>query len=209
MRKTLPYLGVWIVAGLLAVTLARVGVSMVTERVTVDRPAPLSATQVRDKRTRATETPLTDELTTTTIGSNPVDPASPIENPSDPSTSDPSTSDPSPSGGSPTATSAPPTGNSGTGPNGPAPTGPAVTTASVTRTYDLVGGTVTLRFTSAQVTVLTATPKAGFSVDIDETHENGTRVEFESEDHRSRVDAWWDGGPQDEVREEDESFISP
>ena len=207
MRKTLPYLGVWIVAGLLAVTLASVGVSMVTERVTVDRPAPLSATQVRDKRTRATETPLTDELTTTTIVSNPVDPASPIENPSDPSTSDPS-----PSGGSPPPTPAPPTDNSGTGTNGPAPTAPAtppVTTASVTRTYDLVGGTVTLRFTSAQVTVLTATPKAGFSVDIDQTHENGTRVEFESEDHRSRVDAWWDGGPQDDVREEAESFISP
>ena len=67
----------------------------------------------------------------------------------------------------------------------------------------MVGGTATLRFSAAGVTVLTATPKPGFSVDTSSTHGNGVRVEFESDDHRSRVDAWWDGGPQDEVREDD------
>ena len=50
--------------------------------------------------------------------------------------------------------------------------------------------------------MVVATPAAGFTVDIGESHDGGARVEFESDDHRSRVDGWWDGGPQDEVRED-------
>ena len=50
--------------------------------------------------------------------------------------------------------------------------------------------------------MVVATPAAGFTVDIGESHDGGARVEFESDDHRSRLDAWWDGGPQDEVRED-------
>ena len=49
-RKTLPYLGAWFIAGLLAVALASVGVSMVTEQVTTNnRPAALGAAEVRDE----------------------------------------------------------------------------------------------------------------------------------------------------------------
>ena len=196
MRKTLPYLGVWFVAGLLAMVLASAGVSMVTDRVTVDRPAPLSATQVRDELAGAAETPAAD-VSAGTVGSNPAAPTPSIE-----PLGDPSTGESPPSGGSgSTTTSAPPSGANGPAPT--TPTAPPVTPASVTRTYDLIGGTVTLRFTSTGVTVVTATPKAGFSVDIGEGHDNGARVEFEREDHQSRLDGWWDHGPQDEVREED------
>lgn len=74
--------------------------------------------------------------------------------------------------------------------------------AAETRTYPLVGGTATLRFTEAGVAVVTATPNPGFSVDVEPEHGNGVQVEFESEDHESRVDGWWSGGPQDRVREE-------
>jgi hypothetical protein len=28
------------------------------------------------------------------------------------------------------------------------------------------------------------------------------RVEFENDSHRSRIEGWWDGGPQDRVREQ-------
>lgn len=196
MRKTLPYLGVWFVAGLLAIVLASAGVSMVTDRVTVDRPAPFSATQVRDELAGATETPAFDGSAGTVVA----DPAAPT--PSIEPLGDPSTGESPPSGGSAsTTTAAPPSGANGPGPTTPA--APPVTPASVTRTYDLVGGTVTLRFTNTGVTVVTAAPKAGFSVDVGEGHDNGARVEFESEDHQSRLDAWWDNGPQDEVREED------
>lgn len=68
-----------------------------------------------------------------------------------------------------------------------------------TRTYALVGGTVSLRFEPSGVTVAFANPAGGFDVEVEEEHGNGVRVEFESESHRSRVTGWWDGGPRDEV----------
>jgi hypothetical protein len=66
-----------------------------------------------------------------------------------------------------------------------------------------VGGTASLRFSATGVTVLSASPAPGFTVDIGDSHSGGKRVEFERDGHRSRLDAWWDGGPQDEVREDD------
>jgi hypothetical protein len=53
------------------------------------------------------------------------------------------------------------------------------------------------------VKVLVASPNAGYSVEIDPTHDNGIRVEFRSDAHRSRVDGWWEDGPRDDVDEED------
>jgi hypothetical protein len=75
--------------------------------------------------------------------------------------------------------------------------------AAETRTYALVGGTATLRFSPEGVTVVTATPNPGFSVDVEAEHGNGVKVEFESDAHESRVDGWWDGGPVERVRESD------
>jgi hypothetical protein len=66
-----------------------------------------------------------------------------------------------------------------------------------------VGGTATLRFSVDGVEVVVATPNAGYSVEISDTHSNGVGVEFDSDGHRSRVEGWWESGPQDEVREED------
>lgn len=81
---------------------------------------------------------------------------------------------------------------------------PTTTTeAAETRTYALVGGTATLRFAPSGVTVVAAAPNPGFSVETNPEHGNGIRVEFESDDHRSRVTGWWEDGPRDEVREED------
>lgn len=82
----------------------------------------------------------------------------------------------------------------------PATTGP-VDAPAETRSYALVGGTATLRFSPQGVTVVTATPNPGFSVDVEPEHGNGVKVEFESEAHESRVDGWWDGGPVERVSE--------
>ena len=73
------------------------------------------------------------------------------------------------------------------------------------RTYNLVGGTAALRFSPSGVTVEYATPKAGFTVEVEPENVNGVKVEFESADHKSRVDGWWDNGPRDRVREDSES----
>jgi hypothetical protein len=114
-----------------------------------------------------------------------------------------------------TTTSAPPTSvtiptttttTRGTTPTSAPP--PATTTsappsvAATTRSYDLVGGTVTLRFSPSGVSVVVATPAPGFSVELGSTHGTGKQVEFEGEGHKSEVEGWWDGGPQDEVRED-------
>jgi hypothetical protein len=92
-----------------------------------------------------------------------------------------------------------------TAPPSPPPTSPPPTTAAAgtTRTYNLVGGDVALRYEASGVTVLYATPRAGFTAEVGNSHGNGRSVRFEGEGHRSEVVGWWDGGPQDEVREDD------
>lgn len=165
----------WFAAGVAAVLLGSVSVSMVGNRVTGSRPAPLSAADVRHQLdvTEATSTTVATSTTTTTAPPPPpttATPAAPASRPPSPTT-----------------------------------TAPVPTTREVPaelRTYTLVGGTVTLRFTASRVTVEVATPNPGFALDIEPTHTNGVRVELEGEDHRSRVEGWWDDGPRDEVHEE-------
>lgn len=74
--------------------------------------------------------------------------------------------------------------------------------AGETRTYNLQGGTASLRFSPAGVEVVFANPAPGFSVEAEPEHTNGVKVEFESDTHESRVDGWWDGGPVDRISEE-------
>lgn len=192
MRKTSLYVAVWFVAGVGAVALATGAVSMVGSQVTGDRPAPLSADQVRSELAAAAAS-----STTTVSGTPTTGPGSAITE----------------TGGAPTTT----TPDSSGGPGGPAPTvapsdpGPSPTTTAPppaatpteTRTYTLVGGTATLQFGPSGVTVLAASPNPGYDVELEPTHDTGVRVEFESDGHRSRVEGWWDGGPRDEVEETD------
>ena len=81
---------------------------------------------------------------------------------------------------------------------------PPADASATTRTYRMEGGVVTLRFAPAGVEVVGATPNEGFTVDSEPEHGNGVKVEFGSDGHESRVDAWWDGGPQVERREDGE-----
>ncbi len=94
-----------------------------------------------------------------------------------------------------TSTAAPPA----TSPAGASTGDPAV--AEETRTYLLVGGTATLRFSPAGVTVVAANPNPGFSVEI-EPEGTGVEVSFRHDGHRSKVEAWWADGPRDAVEEE-------
>jgi hypothetical protein len=87
-------------------------------------------------------------------------------------------------------------------------TAPPVDASATTRTYRMEGGVVTLRFTPDGVDVVGATPNEGFTVDTEPEHGNGVKVEFESDGHESRVDAWWDGGPQVERRENGEDVVA-
>jgi hypothetical protein len=95
----------------------------------------------------------------------------------------------------------PPTTPPGTGDQ--TPQRPTTTTAdepaAETRTYNLGGGAVTLRFSPDGVEVASAVPKLGYEVRSQPTDDNGWRVEFVGDEARSRVEGWWDGGPQDRV----------
>jgi hypothetical protein len=210
-RKIALYIAAWLAAGAGAVTLATGGVSMVGNQVTGSRPAPLSADDVRielegggDPDHRAAEPATTIAVAPTTTVA-----------PTDVTT---------PDGQAPTTTSVPPAPSSGPAPrtNLPGATttttvvatpGAGATTTTTTtppsnvqtRTYNLIGGTATLRFSPDGVNVVVASPNSGFSVQVEPSHEGaGVQVEFSSEGHQSQVEGWWDGGPVDEVEESDE-----
>lgn len=68
------------------------------------------------------------------------------------------------------------------------------------QTFVLIGGTTEVRYAGGDVTVLWATPNPGFTVTI-EPESPGWKVDFRSDDHRSRLDVWWSGGPQHSIEE--------
>jgi hypothetical protein len=70
------------------------------------------------------------------------------------------------------------------------------------RTYQLVGGSVGVRFENGAAHLLWATPKTGFSV---ESSGPGSQVDvrFRSDSHQSRLRAFWENGPQQEIEESD------
>jgi hypothetical protein len=193
MRKTVLLAAIWLAAAVGALAAASVGVSMVGSQVTGDRPAPLSASEVREELRSAASTTIaaapTGSVPASSAGAGGADAGDAV------------------GGGAATSTAAPPAPTSTV--SGPAPSspttvaGPATPTASEVRTYHLHGGTATLRFEPAGVTVVAATPEPGFSVSIEPEDGTGVQVDFEGHDHRSRVTGWWAGGPQDETREDD------
>ena len=170
---------------------------MVGRQVTADRPSPLSADEVRSQLRDGDDQPPDDTTPGSTI----------------PGEAESSTTTLPEPGGGPTVTGddgAPPPATDVTASPGtePAAGGGTTTTAPPapapeTRSYTLVGGSATLRFSSSGVTVVSATPNAGFAVETESTHDTGVRVRFRSDSHESEVEGWWENGPRDEVQEED------
>lgn len=84
---------------------------------------------------------------------------------------------------------------------GPSTSAP-VTTASEVRSYALVGGSATLRYEPGRVTVVTAEPRQGFTVEVQGDGTAEARVEFDSDGHRSRLRGAWEDGPRERVEED-------
>lgn len=189
-------------AAAVALAVAWQGVGVVANQVTEDRPAALSAAEVRDRLEETTTSTTSTTSTTTSSSSAPGEATTSTAGAAVPGTQGAPTSVPS-GGPAPTSTSPPAT----TATTAPADPGTTTTTAPAgeTRTYNLVGGSVSLRFSPSGVTVVLANPNPGFDVSQQPEQGNGVKVEFRSDTHRSRVDGWWDGGPQDRVREEPDS----
>ena len=81
-----------------------------------------------------------------------------------------------------------------------------VTSTGVVHTFDSVECLISFLETGdlpSAVEVLWASPNPGFDVRI-VPESPGMKVEFRADHHRSRIDAWWAGGPQHEIREDPE-----
>ncbi len=57
--------------------------------------------------------------------------------------------------------------------------------------HQLIGGVVTIQSAPGLVSLLSATPGAGFSVEIDDPGPDRVKVEFESPTHESKFEARW------------------
>lgn len=86
---------------------------------------------------------------------------------------------------------------------------PAPAPTMSTKTFALVGGTVTFRCTGNVISLFSATPNSGFQVEKIETENGGQQieVEFESATHKSEIKASCVGGQVQagEIKEESES----
>jgi len=71
-------------------------------------------------------------------------------------------------------------------------------------TYDSQGGTVTVRFEAGQAHVRLITAHSGFSCEDDSNSSTvDVRCQSISDNHESRIRAFWDNGPQHSIEEKD------
>jgi len=197
-RRVLFYGFGWLGAAALAVLLAWQGVARVGTGITDRAPRPLSAEDAREALGAMPGVPATGAP-----GRTPGTEASPAPG-GDKSGVAPTTTTTRPRPAvTPPSTRPPVSTPPSTRPAAPAPSSPPTSTAgSVVRTYNLVGGSATLRFDpSGTVTVVWADPNPGYRVEVDNRSDGGVRIRFDGSSHRSELEAWWDNGPQDRIDE--------
>ena len=181
----------WVVATGLATVLAWRAVELVSSEVT-ERPAvPLSDDQVARALGTGAAAPATTGTTETVPGPGATGPEGTSTSARAPATSPSTATSTSTAGPAPTAT--PTTSTTST-----------TMAPAVTRTLVAQGGQVAVRYADGGVELLWARPESGFTVDVEKAGPDEVDVRFESDDHRSRVRAFWRNGvPAEEVREED------
>lgn len=82
------------------------------------------------------------------------------------------------------------------------PVPPTPVIQSQTRTFTLTGGSVAVSFAPDNLSVLWATANPGFTSEIKKASGDEIVVEFESDNHESKLKATWDNGPVHEIEEE-------
>jgi hypothetical protein len=177
-RRRTAMVALWALGTMFAAFVAWRGVAVVGDAVTGDRPDALSGDDV------ATALAAASASTASTASTGE-------------STSAPSTGAPS---GTSATTARPRTPTT----NLPATAPPTTAPSGSIRNYNLVGGTATIRFTPTSVTVVLTRPRDGFSVRVEQQSPTSVEVRFESDDHESRLEAFWSGGPRDDIEERDE-----
>ena len=193
MRPSVLVVAGWVAATVAVTGVAVAGVQIVSSRVVEPLP-PIAAAE---PSIPPSPTPSVSDTSPTPLVIDPTVSESPdagqTVSPRPTTTPPPPTSSPSP-----TSTPTPTTSPTDDDDDDDEPT------TSELRSYSVVGGSVTLRFSPGKVEVVSVQPNPGFSVDIEGDGTAEASVKLESEDHESRVKGWWEAGhgPRDEVRED-------
>lgn len=193
MRPSVLVVAGWVTATVAVTGVAVAGVQIVSSRVVEPLP-PIAAA---DPSTPPSPTPSVSDPSPTPLVIDPTVSESP--DPGQTVSPRPRTTPPRPtSSPSPTSTPTPTTSPTDDDDDDDEPA------ASELRSYSVVGGSVTLRFSPGKVEVVSVQPNPGFSVDIEGDGTAEASVKLESESHESRVKGWWEAGhgPRDEVRED-------
>jgi hypothetical protein len=153
----------------------------------------IAAAAVGSVRDQVTETPtaMIPTTTVTTLGpAGPSDPAADVG--SAPTTTAPTTTAPTTTT-TPTTTlpdvSATTTTTAATTTTTAAPTTTTTPPPTEIRSYELIGGSVTVEVGNGTVGLAGASPKAGFSMDVENSGPEKVEVEFESDHHESSFSA--------------------
>ncbi len=90
-----------------------------------------------------------------------------------------------------------------TGPTTTQPPARSTTTlpaGTVAQTFNVTGGTALVWFSPAGAVVKWATAADGWTARIEASEHGGSQIEFRRGEARTRLDVWWDKGPQNQVR---------
>jgi len=206
MRRAFGYAGAWLAATSVAVSISWLGCAIVLNGSSGQTPPVLAAL-----RSHTATAPVAPALGATMVSAPPpaTSPAA-AERATGPYVS--RSSRPAVPGGPPTTvqrgtppphrlkptvlpTSVPPTPSS-------TPTPKAIgTPSSVDETYQVTGGTATLRFTVGKVLVLALEPSPGYEGALDQSRPDELIVIFKRPGQESDLHAAWDGGPSASVTE--------
>jgi hypothetical protein len=183
--RRIAYLLIWLAVTLTAVFIASAAVSSVRDQVTDTPTAMLPPTTIAPDRTEQQIPDLTQ-------------PASPayIDGSSSPTTAAPTTTTSVPL--QPTTTVPSTTISSSPTPS-PAPTTTTTTTATVPptteiRSYELVGGSVSVEIGDGTVRLAGASPKPGFTMEVESSGPEKVEVEFHNDEHRSKFSGKFEDG---------------
>lgn len=208
MQRVVLFGLVWLAVTTAAVGVAWAGVQIVSTRVV--EPLPPEALALASGSSEAPDpSPTAGGPTVAATPSPRATPGSGSAGSPAPAAASPATPSPSPA-----ATAEPPEDTSGAGGTTPRADPPEDAggdqAAGELRSYRVAGGSVTLRFAPGVVTVVAAVPRNDdFDLDLEGNGTEAVVVEFESDDQRSRVRGWWDGGPRDRVDDDPGSSSGP
>jgi hypothetical protein len=219
-RRNGLLVGGWTLATLLALVLGLQGIHSVSTSVTNTRPAPLSPASVKAALQR-TNAASSSSASSASAAASSADQSAGTVPSSDSGSEDHGAGDdsgsvglvpPASSDGTPRQATPPDSTTSSSSDNrvasssssSDATDSSSSSTASPRsfedKTYQLVGGSVGVRFANGGARLLWANPNNGYRV---ETSSEGGQVEvqFDNGQHESRLQAWWDNGPQQQIEE--------